>query len=150
MKCLLNKSHHDHAKYPAELIRNKNSAINIQQSSTTSTTGEFTKVLLSLYNCTHLVLVRNCHIRMVLLHHPSPCCCFTSSLYRSSPGPSKRPSGALSASLTCEPGLARLIQSHFRREGGCGELGKPNRPDERCPNHSNSKCAALCTCGTSN
>ena len=32
-----------------------------------------------------------------------------------------------------EPGLSRLIQSHSRREGGCGELGKPIRSDERCP-----------------
>ena len=56
------------------------------------------------------------------------------SLNRSSQGSSKRYSGAHLAKVLFEPGLARLIQSHFRREGGCGELGKPNRSsDERWP-----------------
>ena len=53
--------------------------------------------------------------------------------WRFTSGSSKRSSGALSATLTFERSLARKIQSHFWREGGCEELWKPIKSYERCP-----------------
>ena len=57
----------------------------------------------------------------------------TFAQFAASQGSSKRSSGAHLAKMLFEPGLARKIQSHFRREGGCGEPRKPIRSYERCP-----------------
>ena len=55
------------------------------------------------------------------------------SQFAASQGSTKGPSGARLGKIHFKPGLAHKIQSHFRREGGCGELRQPIRPYEKFP-----------------
>ena len=77
----------------------------------------------------HHMHARNCHINSRNSRHSFG----YFAQFAASQGPTKGSSGAHLAKMHIEPGLSRLIQSHSRREGGCGELGKPIRSDERCP-----------------